>query len=144
MICPGTRAGAFFLAVQLQMADGRTRIEKLGLKPHHRYGFLGGFSDDFLADLAEVAGEPSEPPLDQSYVRLDGQEDLGKLEAAKAGIRPNGAVWAVWPKGGKALREDDIRRYATIIGLVDVKVMSFSDRLSGLKLVIPLALRPKG
>ena len=40
-----------------------------------------------------------------------------------------------------ANREDDIRHFSPTVGLVDVKVMSFSDELSGLKLVIPLALR---
>lgn len=50
-------------------------------------------------------------------------------------------VWAVWPKGRKEFREDDIRHFGPTAGLVDVKVMSFSDELSGLKLVIPLAQR---
>jgi hypothetical protein len=49
----------------------------------------------------------------------------------------------LWPKGRKELREDDVRAAAKAQGLVDVKVMSFSATLSALKLVIPVALRPK-
>ena len=50
-------------------------------------------------------------------------------------------IWAVWPKGRKKLREDDVRGYALAQGLVDVKVVSFSETLSGLKLMIPRKLR---
>jgi hypothetical protein len=67
---------------------------------------------------------------------------LDKLTALRESIVPAGAIWVVWPKGQKALREDDVRKAALAQGLVDVKVMSFSDALSGLKLVIPVAKRP--
>jgi hypothetical protein len=50
-------------------------------------------------------------------------------------------IWVVWPKGQKHIREDDIRRRAIACGLVDIKVCSFSDTLSALKLVIPKARR---
>ena len=56
---------------------------------------------------------------------------------------PAGAIWVVWPKGRKELREDDVRNAAKAQGLVDIKVMSFSETLSALKLVIPVAERPK-
>ena len=74
-------------------------------------------------------------------VRLDRVPDLPLLVEARNRIVPSGMVWAVWPKGRKAFREDDIRNFGPTAGLVDVKVMSFSDELSGLKLVIPLAQR---
>ena len=74
-------------------------------------------------------------------VRLDSSSDLPLLVDAKKRIVSNGMVWAVWPKGRKGFREDDIRHFSPTVGLVDVKVMSFSDELSGLKLVIPLARR---
>jgi hypothetical protein len=41
------------------------------------------------------------------------------------------------------ITEDDIRAYALKNGLVDVKVCSVSEIWSGLKLVVPLALRLK-
>jgi hypothetical protein len=66
---------------------------------------------------------------------------LDKLTALRDSITQDGAIWVVWPKGQKSLREDDVRRAAKAQGLVDVKVMSFSDTLSGLKLVIPVAQR---
>ena len=52
-------------------------------------------------------------------------------------ITRDGAIWTVWAKGRRELREDDIRRAATAAGLVDVKVVKFSETHSALKLVIP-------
>jgi len=68
---------------------------------------------------------------------------LSRLAALRAAIAPDGAIWVVWPKGRKELREDDVRAAAKRSGLVDVKVASVSDTLSGLKLVIPVAQRPR-
>jgi len=62
----------------------------------------------------------------------------------RAAIKPAGAIWVIWPKGRKAFREDDVRAAGPGAGLVDVKVVSVSDALSGLKMVIPLAQRPRG
>ena len=47
----------------------------------------------------------------------------------------------LWPKGQKHITEDMIRAAAIAHGLVDIKVVAFSERLSGLKLVIPVARR---
>lgn len=86
---------------------------------------------------------PTEGQLDAVFIRMDSDEDLTKLNEARAQIGQAGMIWAVWPKGRKEFREDDIRDYALRNELVDVKVASFSDSLSALKLVIPVALRTK-
>jgi len=52
----------------------------------------------------------------------------------KLGVKP-GVVWA---KGQKACREDDARAAGPAAGLVDVKVASFSETLSALRMVIPV------
>ncbi len=52
----------------------------------------------------------------------------------KLGVKP-GVVWA---KGQKAFREDDARAAGPAAGLVDVKVASFSETLSALRMVIPV------
>ena len=72
---------------------------------------------------------------------LASRAELARLRALRGSIKKNGAIWVVWPKGRKELREDDVRAQGKAAGLVDVKVMSFSDTLSGLKLVIPVKER---
>ena len=123
----------------------RSRTEKLGVKPGSRVALIGLTDPSFVEELkaagARVAGRVGAGPCDIVIARLGASSDLPSLIDAKKRIVPNGMIWAVWPKGRKEFREDDIRHFGPQAGLVDVKVMSFSDELSGLKLVIPLAQR---
>lgn len=54
-------------------------------------------------------------------------------------------IWVSWYKKAAGIptdvTEDVIRNYALHNGLVDVKVCAVSEQWSGLKLVVPLALR---
>lgn len=124
-----------------QIKNPKNRIDKLGLKPVHRYAAVGDFDEKFCSELEARAGGPSDGELDALFVRLDSFDDFDLLLQARQRMVPNGMIWAVWPKGRRELREDDIRNFALANGLVDVKVVSFSDHLSALKLVIPVALR---
>ncbi len=117
------------------------RLDKLCVKDGSRYSALGEFDDDFAPELLARAGKPSASGLDIAFVRLDSKRDLPKLLKAKKMIAQNGMVWAVWPKGRKELKEDDIREFALKNGLADVKVASFSATLSALKFVIPVKIR---
>jgi hypothetical protein len=72
---------------------------------------------------------------------IDGPKPLSRLAALQNSIKRNGMIWAIWPKGQKHIKEDMIRSAALSQDLVDVKVMAFSETLSGLKLVIPVAKR---
>jgi hypothetical protein len=121
------------------------RLEKLGVKDGQRLSVLGlDDQKDFQAELSarglDVSGRLRKD-TDIVVVRMSAQRDLQRLSALRHSIRKEGSVWVVWPKGRKELREDDVRREAVAAGLVDVKVMSFSDALSGLKLMIPRARR---
>ena len=123
----------------------RSRTEKLGVKVGSRVAVIGlkdlPFVDELRSAGARVDARVGAGPYDILIVRLGASPDLPSLIDARKRIVPNGMVWALWPKGRKEFREDDIRNFGPRAGLVDVKVMSFSDELSGLKLVIPLALR---
>ena len=117
-------------------------LDKLGVKPGKCWALWGEFDEAFRSDLNERTGTVErEPPLDAVLVYVEAQHELTKLIEARNIIRPNGMIWAVWSKGQKTLREDDIRGFAVANGLVDVKVVSFSSSLSALKLVVPLSLR---
>ena len=67
--------------------------------------------------------------------------DLARLRVLRETIKPGGGIWVVWPKGRKEFREDDVRAAGPSVGLVDVKVVAFSETLSGLKMMIPVKLR---
>jgi hypothetical protein len=69
---------------------------------------------------------------------VDGLGRLGELELY---LTRNGAVWAVFPRGRKDLREVDVIGAGAGAGLVDNKVVRFSDTHTALRFVIPVARR---
>jgi hypothetical protein len=121
------------------------RLDKLGIKPGMRVAVIGldepAFRDELAGRTDDVAFRKPKKDTDVVVVALSAKKDLKHLEALRPSIKKNGAIWVVWPKGRKEFREDDVRAYGPQAGLVDVKVMSFSDTLSGLKMVIPVKER---
>jgi hypothetical protein len=129
----------------LKILYPRGLMDKLGVKADSRVSVL---RLDHASILKELRGRT--PHLtegraakgsDVVLALMEAKGDLAALSRLRAAIRENGAIWVIWPKGRKELREDDVRAAALAIGLVDVKVASVSDALSGLKLVIPVAHR---
>lgn len=127
-----------------KLLNPRSVLDKLGVKPGMRIAVLGIDDADFLKQLSERVG-----PFEQKAGKdrdcilwgLKSKKDLGKLPALEKAIDRAGGIWAIWPKGKPELKEDDIRAVALAAGLVDVKVMKFSETHSGLRLVIPRARR---
>jgi len=130
-----------------KIRNPRGRIDKLGVKEGTRVALLGLKDDAFAAEVrartAQVTVGRVPRSADLVLVRMERVQDLARLPALRAAVEPDGAVWVLWPKGVKAFREDDVRAAGPSAGLVDVKVVSFSDELSGLKLVVPVAQRKK-
>ena len=50
-------------------------------------------------------------------------------------------IWTLRPKGSKDLTEQEMMRAGQTAGLVDVKVVSFSETLTAEKFVVPVAHR---
>ena len=123
----------------------RALMDKLGVKSDSRVSVLRLDHASVLRDLRERTPHVTEGRAvrgsDLVLASMEAKGDLAQLPKLRAAIRENGAIWVVWPKGRKELREDDVRAAALAMGLVDVKVVSVSGMLSGLKLVIPLAQR---
>jgi hypothetical protein len=126
----------------------RPLLDKLGVKPGARIAVLGRFEPSFLEDLGsrtlDVSPSRARKSSDLVFVTMHAKPDLARLRTIREAIKPEGAIWVVWPKGRKEFREDDVRAAGPAAGLVDVKVVAFSETLSALKMVIPVALRPKG
>jgi len=129
----------------LKIRYPRSRIDKLGVKPGMRVAVVGTFDKELFAELAartsDVTKGKPRADTDVVIVAMAQAADLPRLSSLRQAIKKNGAIWVVWPKGRKEFREDDVRAYGPNAGLVDVKVMSFSDTLSGLKMMIPVKER---
>ncbi len=130
----------------------RQLIDKLGVRSGARVAIVG-LGDAGLADpglrglLAERTTDVTEgePRADSDVVFLGAEsvDDLGLLPHLRGRLRPAGAIWVVSRKGKAAtLRDVDVIAAAMAGGLVDNKVVSFSETHTALRLVIPRALRP--
>ena len=126
--------------------SGRPLLDKLGVKPGTTVAALGldaekGFHAELRDRVGKVATTRAPKRADLVIVRVDGERDLARLVTLERSIRPDGAIWVVWPKGQPHIKEDMVRGFALKNGLVDIKVCAFSETLSALKLVIPVARR---
>jgi hypothetical protein len=124
----------------------KTVIEKLGVKPGLRVVLVGRFETSFRTDVMNALGEkPGVKPVagsDLVFVLLTHPNDADRLQDLAHAIFPDGAIWAVYPRGRKDLSEDTVRRAARELGLVDIKVVKVSEEYGALKLVVPRAARP--
>jgi hypothetical protein len=126
-----------------RIRNPKSLLDKLGVKPDSRVAVLGIEDREFLRQVRERAGAVAKEARDASLVFLGATKvsDLKRLAALQRAIRPDGAIWVVWPKGRPELKEDHVRQAALPVGLTDVKVVAFSATHSALKLVIPVAQR---
>jgi hypothetical protein len=104
----------------------------------------GVFEARLAERTADVTLGPPKPDTDLVFLAADSTAELDALAVVRPRIRPNGAIWVVSRKGRAAtLRDIEVIAAAREHDLVDNKVVSFSSRRTALRLVIPVALRPK-
>jgi hypothetical protein len=126
-------------------------LDKLGVRPGMRIAIVGSVDPDgsFLAQLADrtsdvTVGRPK-ADTDLVFLAADSHAELAGLPALRARIRPAGGIWVVSRKGRAAtLRDIEVMAAARDAGLIDNKVVAFSPTHTSIRLVIPVALRPRG
>jgi hypothetical protein len=123
----------------------KPRLDKLGIRPGMRVVLLAvtesAFEQELAARDAEVTRGRVRSGANAVFLEIARHADLSRLSRLRESIDPAGAIWALWRKGRRELSENHVRDAALAAGLVDVKVVAFSETLSALKLVIPLARR---
>ena len=126
----------------------RPLLDKLGVKPGSRIAIVNLDDPPFLATLRERGatvshGKPRRP-CDLVFAAAADVRDLAGLQNWKTWIEPNGAIWVVRPKGGRAaLRDTELIAAGLAAGLVDNKIASFSDTESAMRFVFRLRDRPR-
>ena len=120
----------------------------LGIRPGMRVAIINVDDPDIRSLIAERTTELTEgwpePDTDVVLLGADDVPALAPLEALAGRIRPAGAIWVVSRKGKAAtLRDVEVMQAAREAGLVDNKVASFSATHTSIRLVIPLARRPR-
>jgi polysaccharide pyruvyl transferase WcaK-like protein len=128
-------------------------LDKLGIRPGMRVAIVGDLDADPTAgtirqDLADRTSDVTEgsvePDTDVVLLMADSTGDLAVLSELRERIRPAGAIWVVSRKGkAKTLRDVEVMAGARDHGLIDNKVVAFSPDRTSIRLVIPVALRPR-
>jgi hypothetical protein len=124
----------------------RALLDKLNVKLGARVSILGVDDADFMAKLIERTGDISlggaSPQSDAVFLGVEQPDDMAEMAALRLVINPDGAVWVVFRKGRKDFNENDVLRLGLETGLVDVKVVRFSDTHTAAKFVIRKSDRP--
>ena len=128
----------------LKIRYPKSLIDKLGVKAGSKTTVVGIEDENFWNQLKERTSDVSlrlRKEADNLFFGAETVAALSKLERLHEYIRRNGAIWVVAPKGVARIREADVLSAAKTAGLVDTKVVSFSETHTAHKLVIPVANR---
>jgi len=131
--------------------SGTPLAKKLGIKPGAVVLTIAAPRDyrDWLAPLPDGVSFAVKPPKSGCDVVHLFTKTMKEFEVAlpkaRTVLKPDGALWVSWYKKAAKIptdvTEDEIRRRALSIDLVDVKVCAVTDIWSGLKLVVRKHLR---
>ena len=124
----------------------RSAIQKLGLKAGQRLEVAGDVGSGLRRDAKEAVarGLVRSGELDGAIVFVESEEE-GKeaLARYRTRLRDTGYLWLVTWKRGHAgyLNQMSLVPHAKRLGLIDNKTISLDDERSGIRFVVPRALR---
>ncbi|MCR5881003.1 DUF3052 domain-containing protein [Phenylobacterium sp. J367] len=116
----------------------RTRMAKIGAKPGMRAAVIGVADIDLTRELAEAGAQPVTElaGLDLLFYAADSAEALARIGDLVPTLSDMGALWVLSRKGKAATVKDvEVMAAAKAAGLVDNKVVGFSDTLTALRFV---------
>jgi len=121
-----------------------SRIDKLDVKPGQLVLFVG-IRDATLREEIETRGATvvARPiaEVDAVFVAANERSDLRRLATVQNFLKRDGAIWVIRPKGSLSISENDVMSAGKNAGLVDVKVVRFSETHTAEKFVIPVSKR---
>jgi hypothetical protein len=124
----------------------RTVVQKLGVKPDERVEIVGDVGPGLRRDVKSVLGRGlvRSGELDGAIVRVESVEEAEEVfDAYRPRLRDTGYLWLITPKRGQ-------ERYVNQMllvpggkrrGLIDNKTISIDEARSGIRFVVPRALR---
>ena len=127
----------------------RSAVQKLGVKPAHRVEVTGDVGSGLRRDVKDAVGRGlvRSGELDGAIVLVE-SEDEGReaLVRYRARLRDTGYLWVITRKRGheRYLNQMTLVPHAKKIGLIDNKTCSIDDERSGIRFVVPRALRKEG
>jgi Protein of unknown function (DUF3052) len=124
----------------------RTVIEKLGVGPDQRVEVSGDVGPGLRRDVKEAIGRGlvKAGELDGAIVLVESEDEAKQaLVRYRARLRDTGYLWMITRKRGHDgyLNQMALVPHAKKLGLIDNKTCSIDEERSGIRFVIPRALR---
>jgi hypothetical protein len=124
----------------------RTAVQKLGIKPEERVEITGDVGSGLRRDVKEAVGRGlvRSGELDGAVVLVESEEEGREaLVRYRARLRDTGYLWVITRKRGhdSYLNQMSLVPHAKRLGLIDNKTCSIDDERSGIRFVVPRALR---
>jgi Protein of unknown function (DUF3052) len=124
----------------------RTAVQKLGVKPEQRVEVTGDVGPGLRKDVQDVIGRGlvRSGELDTAIVLVESESEAKEaLVRYRARLRDDGALWVITRKRGHEhyLNQMALVPHAKRLGLIDNKTCSIDDERSGIRFVVPRALR---
>src|SRR5215207_10153445 len=124
----------------------RSTVQKLGVMPDQRVEIAGDVGPGLRRDVKEAIGRGlvRSGELDGAIVLVESEEEAKEaLVRYRARLRDTGYLWVITRKRGheRYLNQMTLVPYDKRHGLIDNKTCSIDDERSGIRFVVPRALR---
>ncbi len=128
---------------------GRSTVQKLGVRAEERLEVAGDVGPRLRTETKEVLGRGlvKSGELDGAIVMVDSlEEGQEALLRYRPRLKDSGYLWLVTRKRGHEhyLNQMSLVPHAKRVGLIDNKTCSIDDERSGIRFVVPRALRGNG
>lgn len=125
----------------------KTVLDKVGIARGDSVALVGPFDSEFLAglgallDVPPLIGRPDRS-VQTIFCAMEAVETLESVAGLSKFLNPGGAIWLVYRKGKSGtVKELDVISAGRAAGLVDIKVVAFSESHTALKFVVPRSAR---
>jgi len=134
------------MATQEKDYSHRSAVQKLGVRPEERVEIVGDVGTGLRRDVKEAIGRGlvRSGELDGAIVLVESLDDAkDALVRYRTRLRDTGYLWIITRKRGhdRYLNQMTLVPHAKRLGLIDNKTCSIDDERSGIRFVVPRALR---
>ncbi|MBI2427865.1 MAG: DUF3052 family protein [Ignavibacteriales bacterium] len=141
-ISVGEKAGKWLEKIK----NPKSVLDKLGVTTDSKVSVINFKDENFLIDIQKkadaVALGKAAKDSDLIFYEANSRKEVEQLSSLKKYLKPNGGIWVLSLKGKLATIKDiEIMKIGKKCGLVDTKVVGFSETHTALKFVIPLSQR---
>jgi hypothetical protein len=126
----------------------RSAVQKLGVRPDDRVEVVGDVGPGLRRDVKEISGRGlvRSGDLDMAIVVVESIEEAEQVfDSYRPRMRDTGALWLITRKRGhdRYVNQMLLVPVAKKRALIDNKTCSIDDERSGIRFVVPRALRKK-